>query len=108
MPYDFDAYTYIKKKATETGMCRDRDRDVQRQRQRERDTERESGYMWMCKAGQGNDWTGVQRSGMELTKFFFDGPSSFETNLTDQSALIHFIIIICNTFWTLTLTFKCP
>ena len=94
-----------------------RDRDVQRQR--------ESGYMWMCKAGRGNDWTGVQRSGMELTEFFFDGPSSSlmtrvllwwpkfirnrfdwseHIDLTDQSTLIHFIIIHCNTFWTLTLT----
>jgi hypothetical protein len=57
MPYDFNAciHTKKKKKATETEMCRDR--DVQRQR--------ESGYMWMCKAGQGNDWTGVQRSAEE-------------------------------------------
>jgi hypothetical protein len=55
-------------------MCRDRDEQRQRcietEMYRDRDvrcteTDRESGYMWMCKAGQGIDWTGVQRSAEE-------------------------------------------
>jgi hypothetical protein len=89
-----------RQRCTESEMYRDR--DVQRQsctetemyRDRDVQRQRESGYIWMRKAGQGNDWTGVQRSaeecrgvqrsGMELTKFFFDGPSS---SLMDQVLL---------------------
>jgi hypothetical protein len=58
----------------ETGMCRDR--DVQRQRCA--DTERVGlcGCVRQGKAMTGLECRGVQRSGMELTKFFFDGPSS--------------------------------
>jgi hypothetical protein len=88
-----------RQRCTETEMYRDS--DVQRQRWAE--TDRESGYMWMCRAGQGNDWTGVQRSAEELTslmdqvllwwpKFIRDRCDwSERIDLTDQSTLIWLI-----------------